>query len=73
MSTEMRGFRVVVVIPRWRVGSIVSLLNVHDMSRGKSPLVARQFTNAVSPGLKGTSPKLNGTINGGTRKVKITW
>lgn len=71
MRREARGFRGIVVMSRWRLESIVSLLNVHEMSRGRSPLVATQFTKAVSPGLKGTSPKLNGIINGGTRKVKI--
>lgn len=68
---DARGLRGNVVMPRWRLESIVSLLNVHDISRGRSPLVARQFTTAVSPGLNGTSPKLNGIINGGTRTVKI--
>lgn len=71
MSTDARGPSGVVVMPRCRLESIVSLLNVHEISRGMSPFVATQFTTAVSPGFDGTSPKLNGTINGGTRDANI--
>lgn len=34
--------------------------------------MATQFTTAVSPGLDGTSPKLNGIINGGTRTINYS-
>lgn len=71
VSTEARDPSGVVVMSRCWLESIVSLLNVHDISRGKSPFVTTQFTTAVSPGLEGTSPKLNGTITGGTRTIKI--
>lgn len=49
--------------------SIMSLLNVHDISKGASPLVAKQAICTASPGLEGVSPNVKGTINGGTRKI----
>lgn len=73
MRAEARGPNGIVVISRCRLESIVSLLNVHDMSSGRSPFVATQFTTTASPGFDGVSPKLNGTINGGTGTIKITF
>lgn len=70
MRTEAREPSGIVMMSLWRLESIVSLLKVHDMSRGMSPLVATQFTTAVSPGFDGISPKLNGAIIGGTRTIK---
>lgn len=71
MRAEARGPSGIVVMSRCNFESIVSLLNVHEISRGRSPFVATQFTTTASPGLDGISPKLNGTINGGTRTIKF--
>jgi len=61
----------VVMISLGIVESTISLLNVQDMSKGASPFVARQVNCTASPGLKGTSPKVKGTINGGTEGKNV--
>lgn len=65
-------FPVAVTTTSCNVGSIVSLLNIHVISKGKSPLEAVQVKDAVSPALSGSSPKEKDAIWGATVE-KCRW